>query len=154
MNYWIYTAEKCHKTRSRIKIFMEKSTFFRQIDVFAKEVTTELISRIFQAWLRFMLLLHKYIQCGRTRNSLSRKFFSSNQLLSNFFSKTIAFTKFFRKSVRENFCNFHCGKTITRKNFPWNQLFSNFSSKTLIWRRKCWFYVIVFLSKNIESKFP
>ena len=109
MNYWIYTAEKCHKTRSRIKIFMEKSTFFRQIDVFAKEVTTELISRIFQAWLRFMLLFHTVCVCGRTRNSLSRKIFSSNQLFSNFFSETIAFTRLFRKKCVRDFLQFpHC----------------------------------------------
>ena len=45
-------------------------------------------------------------QCGKMRNSLSLKFFSSNQLFSNFFSKTIAFTKFLRKKC-ENYYNFH-----------------------------------------------
>ena len=33
-------------------------------------------------------------QCGKTRNSLSPKIFSSNQLFSNLFSKTATFTKF------------------------------------------------------------
>ena len=53
-------------------------------------------------------------QCGKTRNSLSPKKNSSNQLYSNFFNKTITFTKILQKSER---CvcflahNAQCGKT-------------------------------------------
>ena len=39
-------------------------------------------------------------QCGKTRNSLSPKNISSNQLFSNFLSKNVAFTKFLPK-IRE-----------------------------------------------------
>ena len=54
-------------------------------------------------------------QCGKTRNSLSLKKLSSNQLFSNFFSKTIAFTKFLRKKCEREFLQFpHCVKVNFR----------------------------------------
>ena len=43
-------------------------------------------------------------QCEKTRNSLSQKNISSNQLFSNLFSKTVTFTKFLPKMC---LCNFH-----------------------------------------------
>ena len=59
-----------------------------------------------QKFLNFKL---RASQCGKTRNSLSLKKKSSNQLFSDFFSKTIVFTKFLRKMCEREFLQFpHC----------------------------------------------
>ena len=48
--------------------------------------------------------------CGKTRNLLSLKNVSSNQLFSDFFSKFVVFTKFLPKKRESKFLLFpHCG---------------------------------------------
>ena len=55
-------------------------------------------------------------QCGKTRKSLSLKFFSWNQLFSNFFSKNVTFTKFLLKKREREFPQFpNCA--FTEKKF-------------------------------------
>ena len=58
-------------------------------------------------------LFSKKEECGKTRNSLPRKFFSSNQLTAKFYSKTLIWRKFCEKTVTVKFRNFHCGKNAT-----------------------------------------
>ena len=55
------------------------------------------------------------VQCGKTRNSLSLKKISSNQLFSKFFGKTIAFTRFLLKKCEREFLQFpHCDTVLSR----------------------------------------
>ena len=48
-----------------------------------------------------------FTQCGKTRNSLTYKFFSSNQFRLKLFSKKLLSRKFCEKTVAVKFCNFH-----------------------------------------------
>ena len=95
-------------------------------------------------------------QCGKTRNSLSLKKLSSNQLFSNFFSKTIAFTKFLRKKCEREFLQFpHCVKvnfrdfqtvekylrtytcTTSKVSFSVKSIFSTLTSRNISNKSKC-----------------
>ena len=60
--------------------------FSRQINVFAKEVTRELISRIFfSAWLRFAVLFHTVTAKENTKKLIWRIFFlGDNDMTVNF----------------------------------------------------------------------
>ena len=60
LNIWLGIVSQNVKKYSKTSRFLrKKSTFFRQINVFTKEVTKELITRIFfWAWLLFILLFH------------------------------------------------------------------------------------------------
>ena len=76
--------------------------FYRKLVVFTK---------IFQNTHNIVKIMES--QYGKTRNALSLKKISSNQLFSNFFSKTIAFTKFLRKKCEREFLQFpHCDHNI------------------------------------------
>ena len=103
---------------------------FRQINVFTKELYCKLIWRKnFQVGENFWNFHTE--QCEKTRNSLSQKKISWNQLFSTY-SKTVAFTKFLSKN-RERFL--HCAMTAQCGNLiifpprffekiPSNQLFN------------------------------
>ena len=87
-----HSVEKCYKTRSR---FLRKNQhFFREINVFTKKVTKELISRFFFffAWSRFILLfhtVHSILNFFRKIKVFWRKFcteLGSTILISRFFS--------------------------------------------------------------------
>ena len=58
------------------------------------------------------------VQCGKTRNSLSRNKNSSSQLFSNSFSKSTIFTKFLRKVVRE-FLQFPHSENVLSTYINW-----------------------------------
>ena len=48
----------------------------------------------------------RFTQCGKTRNSLPRNFFPSNQFIAKFFSKTLISRNFYEKTVAVKFRNF------------------------------------------------
>ena len=79
-----HSVEKSSKTRSLI--LCKNEHFFRQINIFTKEVTKELISRKFLSVIAFY---RTFPHCD------------------NLFSNNVALTKFLSKSVRVNFLNFH-----------------------------------------------
>ena len=73
----------------------------REINVFVTKILNKVFSRNFflvsvSCFLLYIITLWHSVE--KTRNSLTPKKNSSNQLYSNFFSKTITFTKILQKS--------------------------------------------------------
>ena len=101
--------------------------------LFSNFFVRQLLSRNFceKVWERISAF--STAQCGKTKNSVSPKIFSSNLLFSDFFGKNVTFTKFLPKMCETKS---QCGKT-------WNSLPCNFFrqisfrvnffSKKLIW---------------------
>ena len=80
---------------------------FRQITFLLKNFTVNYSiwrKKILHDW-KFVIFPHS--QCGKTKNSLSRKFFPSNQFAVKFFSKTLIWRKFCEKTLTVKFRNFH-----------------------------------------------
>ena len=104
--------EKYNKTRSR---FLEKNQhFFRQITVFTKEVTKELISRNFLSMIAFY---STFPHCAKeiTKELISRNFYLRDRVLYYFSMHTVSnkdffFDDFFEKST--NLINYR-NKLIT-----------------------------------------
>ena len=61
-------------------------------------------------------LVFPHCECGKKRNSLPRKFFSSNQLTVKFFSKTLIWRKIFEKSLTVKLRNFSATNQFSRKS--------------------------------------
>ena len=58
-------------------------------------------------WKKLREKLYRTAQCAKTRNSLTCRFFSSNQFRVKFFSKKLLSRNFCGKIVAINFHNFH-----------------------------------------------
>ena len=108
----------------------QKSLFFLQFSVKLNEV-------FYRKSIQILCSLFKHtVKCEKTRNSLSLKKISSNQLFSNFLSKTIAFTKI----CEREFLRFPHWAVLRLKIFREIKSMSIVTSlvKALIWRKKCW----------------
>ena len=71
------------------------------------EFTIDLISRKNSQVIQKFRKLHTVMrQCGKTKNALPSKLFSSNQLRVKFFSKRVSFTEFLSKKVWERISRF------------------------------------------------
>ena len=86
--------------------------------LFSNFFVRQLLSRNFceKVWERISAF--STAQCGKTKNSVSPKFFSSNLLFSDFFGKNVTFTKFLPKMCETKSQQFphctlttQCGKT-------------------------------------------
>ena len=88
-------------------IFQEKDAQVNDDSIGVKAVQVRLRSAALLEKGVQLGMHYEYTQCGKTKNLLSPKSISSNQLCKNFFSKNVAFTNFCQKRVRVNFCNFH-----------------------------------------------
>ena len=113
--------------------------------------------------------------CGKTRNSLSPKNISSNQLFSNLSSNSLLSRIFFQKCVRENsrnfhthcaLCTLHCTVNVDITEIPSHTIlekiresngFTKEIAKWLVWRKcfdesKFLFFSTRIHWKNISSK--
>ena len=74
-------------------------------------------------------------QCGKTRNSLSPKNISWNQLFSNFFKKPIIFTKFLSKKLQSKFLDIHTVSQFHSVEITYGNSFSHFFDK-ISWKQQ------------------
>ena len=96
------------------EILSHTEFFFRQINFLVISLVKPLFSRNFcvksvRESLQFPHTQRYGTQCGKTKNLVSPKNISSNQLFSNFFSKNATFTKFLPKMCETKSQQFpHC----------------------------------------------
>ena len=104
---------------------------------------------------KFIIFPLYSVQCGKMRNSLPRKFFSSNQSTVKLFSiKTLIWRKFLQKSVAVKFRNFHSvtGRVISMKTYV-----TSYSSNliTILLSRNifngCWWSVSIIFIYVVRS---
>ena len=108
---------------------------FRQITFLLKNFTVNYSiwrKKILHDW-KFVIFPHS--QCGKTKNSLSRKFFPSNQFAVKFFSKTLIWRKF-------------CEKTLTVKFLISTLWSSNWMEWTQFWIAKLYSHKNNFVKTN------
>ena len=100
----------------------------------------------------FVAFLHS--QCGKTRNSLPHKYFTSNQLTVKFFSKTLIWRIFCEKTVAVNFRNYHTVRTLLWKlwNFTVTVFIQNFCQINVLLKNFTvnWFDEKICVAENLS----
>ena len=105
---WIRCLFVCNCAKIPLKRFSvrENRKFFLRKN-FVKSIYIKFSMKMWFHGIFANYCIIAFPQCGKTRNSLPRNFFPSNQFIVKFFSKTLIWRNFCEKIVAIIVCNFH-----------------------------------------------